>query len=119
MAGSPVFPSCRQRSGLIRAWSCGQNSSGYRVELKGKGISLQTSERIGNVINSVVGHGERVVSAGIYCGELIVGVELLGSPHVEGDRLAMRQVHPAGIGVDDELRFDQVAMVLEQPVDSI
>ena len=109
------------RSGLARQHRAhaGEIGLGYSVEFERECVGLQASKRVGDVIDGVVGCGLRAVAPGTGGGKLIVAVELLGSLHVKRDRLAMIRVHAPGIGVEHERRVDQVAVVLEQPIDTI
>src|SRR5271165_1453188 len=92
---------------------------GYRVECKREGVGLQTGERIGNVINGIVGPRLRTVAAGIRGRELIVAVELFARPYIEGNSLAIFRVDSSRVGIENERRVDEVAVVLQQPVDAI
>ena len=51
--------------------------------------------------------------------ELVVGVQLLGCVHHQGKRLTIVQLDFSAIMIEYELRVDQIAMVLQQPVHSI
>ena len=59
------------------------------------------------------------MAAGVGDGELVVGVELLAGVDGEDGGFAVVQLHAAAVGVEDEFGVDQVAVVLDQPVDAV
>ena len=59
------------------------------------------------------------MAAGIGDGELVVGVELFAGIDGEDGRLAVMQLHAAAVGVEDIFGVDEIAMVLDEPIDTI
>ncbi len=71
------------------------------------------------MVNGVVGPGQRAVAASIGGGELIIAVKFLARFYVKGKRLAMFEVNASGVGIENKGCFDQVAVILQQPIDTI
>ena len=57
------------------------------------------------------GRGQRAVAAAIDGRDLVVGVDLFSSFDIGHDGAAMIEFNAAGVGIDDEGRIDQVAML--------
>ena len=71
------------------------------------------------MVNRVVRHGQRAVAARIFRFELEIRVELFAGVHGDDGGLAVARVDAAAVGIEREFRIDQIAMVLEQPVDAV
>ena len=80
---------------------------------------FQARKRVGQVINGVVRRGQRAVAAGIQGRQLEIGVLLFAGLDVHVHRLSVLGRDAARIRIQREFGIDQVAMVLEQPVDAI
>ena len=89
------------------------------VQLERKLITLQTSQSIAEMVDSIVRRGNRAVPARIRDRELIICVQLFSSINLHHQRPAMIHQNAATIMVQHELGIDQVAVVLEQPVDPV
>ena len=76
-------------------------------------------EPVGELIDGVVRHRQRAVTAGIGDGELVIRVELLARVDGEDGRFALVQLHAAAIGIEDVFGLDEIAMILNQPVDAV
>ncbi len=59
------------------------------------------------------------MAAGIDGGDLEVRVDLFGGFDVGDDGLAVFEFDAAGVGVDDEGRIDEVAMIFYEPVGAV
>ena len=59
------------------------------------------------------------MSAGVGDFEFETQVDLFGGLHRHVDGLAVLDVAAAGIGVDAELGVDEIAMLLDQPIDAV
>src|ERR1039458_8555595 len=51
--------------------------------------------------------------------ELEIGIQLLSGFHLDVDRLSLLGQDAAGIGIQNEASLDQIAVVLQQPVDAV
>ena len=85
------------------------------VHLKRKAVSGQLVERGGEFVDGVVGPGQRAVAAAIGGRDLVVGIDLFRGFDVGDDGASVIEFNAAGIGIDDERRIDQVAMIVDQP----
>ncbi len=81
------------------------------VHLEGKGIGGELVERGGQLIDRVVGPGQRAVAAAIGGRDLEIGVDLFGGLDIGDHGAAVVQLHAACVGIDDVGRIDQIAMV--------
>ena len=93
--------------------------AGYGIQLEGKRRALQPRERVGNVIDGVVRHGQGTVAARVGGGEPEVGVEFLIGLDIHIHGLALHGGDSAGVGVEHIRGVDQIAMVLQQPVHAV
>ncbi len=62
------------------------------------------------------GRGRELCPPGFVAVTSIVGVNLLGRFDICHDRAAVVEFHAAGIGIDDEGRIDEIAVILDQPL---
>ena len=83
----------------------------HLVQFEGKRIGGQLVERGRQFVDGVVGPRQRAVAAAIERRDLEVGVDLLRGFDVGHDGAAVVEFHAAGVGIDDEGRIDQVAML--------
>ena len=91
----------------------------YAVELEGKAVVRNALKAVGEFVDGVIRPGQGAVAAGIGGGELVVGVELLAGVDGKDGGLALVELHAAAVGVEHIFGIDEVAMVLDQPVDAI
>src|SRR2546428_696208 len=82
------------------------------IQLKWKLKVLKTAESVGKVIDGIVRHGKRTVSAGIGDGEPIVSVQLLGGINRDKFRLAMIGGHATAVVVENEFGIDEITVIL-------
>ncbi len=93
--------------------------SRHRVQLHRKRRVLQARKRVGQVINRIVRRGQGTVPAGVEHRQFEIGVLFLAGLHIYVHGLAIHGRHAARIRVQCELGVDQVAMVLQQPIDAV
>ena len=62
------------------------------------------------------GRGRELWPPGLVAVTSIIGIDLLGGFDIGHHGAAVIEFHAAGIGIDDEGRIDQVAMILHQPL---
>ena len=93
--------------------------AGDIVQLERKLIALQAPETIGEVVNGIVRDRDRAVAPRACDRELEVGVDLFGGVHFHDKGLAMLGHHPAPVVIEHELGVNQVAMILDQPIDAV
>ena len=93
--------------------------AGDGVELKGETVGGELGEGGGELVNGVVGTGERTVAAAIGGGKAEVGVDFFGGLDVGFHGLAVIEIDAAGVGVDDECGVDEVAVIFDEPVRAV
>ena len=86
--------------------------------LSGKPNFDEPVERAGEVVDRVVGDGQRTVSALVVHLEPVVDDVLLAHLEIVGDARAGDRFAPAAL-VQTEVGVDQIALVLEQPLDAV
>ena len=88
-------------------------------EVDGKIELGEAREAVGQMVDGVVPRGQRTVSAAVGDFELEAEEDLLRGLHRQVEALAVLDVAAAGIGIHAELRVDQIAMLLDQPIDPV
>ena len=93
--------------------------SGDFAQLERESILLEPRKPVGEVIDRVVGNRQRAVPARIGHFELVIGVQFFGrvDGHHRGPSRA--RVNSAAVGVERELRVNQIAMIAQQPFDTV
>ncbi len=76
-------------------------------------------QRIRQFVDRVLRPWQRAVAAGIGRRQHEIAMQFFGGVHFHHHGLAMIGQHAAAIVVQHELGVDQVAMILDQPVDAI
>ena len=76
-------------------------------------------EGLGQLVDGVVGARLGAVAALVGDGELVVAIHLLGGAEPEHGRHALLAAYRVAVGIDHELRIDQVAVVLDEPVRAV
>ncbi len=93
--------------------------AGNLVELEWERVCGKLVEGGGELVDGVIGPGERAVAATIDGGDLEIGVDLLCGFDGGDDGVAVIEFDAAGVRVDDEGRVDQVAMMGDKPVGAV
>ena len=93
--------------------------AGDSVQLEGELIMLDARDSVGEMVDRVVCDGQRTVPAGIFHLKLIIGIELFRGVDRHHHRLAIARVDATAIGIQNECRVDEVAMIAQQPVDAV
>ncbi len=91
----------------------------HGIQLERKFVALETRQGVREMIDGVIRHRQRAVAAGIGYLQLKIGVELFGGVHRDDHGLAVAGVDAAAIGIENVLGVDQIAMILQQPIDAI
>ena len=106
-------------SALVCASSCaGAARWKYARVMSFNCTGNSNAESGGETVDRVVLDRERAVSAAVLDLEADVLVDLLGRLHLVGDVLSLPH-HAATALIDGELRVDEIAMIVEQPLDTV
>src|SRR6185295_7859268 len=97
----------------------GKVVAGDFVDLRGEGEALETVERGRNVIDGVIAGRNGAVAAGVEGFQLKVDVNLFAGLDGGAQALVAAFLELATVEVDAVLGVDQVAVILQQPVDAI
>ena len=85
----------------------------------GKFVFLQPAQARRERVDGVVGHRQRAVTTRVGRHQLIVAVDLLRAIELIVQRLAVVADDRGAIVVEHEFGVDELAMVLQQPVDAV
>lgn len=105
--------------GVLRFAGGAEPGAGNVVEHDGELVGAEFEEGLGEVVDGVVGAGLGAMAAGVAGGHGEGEEGLFGSLHGVGGEAAIACLGASGVDVDAELGVDEVAAVLEEPVDAV